>query len=235
MPLLVLSQKNFFILFSVSLLFFFFPLAPNVLDCFADVFSVQEPVSFDKISHRIQRLAEGLSYIEPLLVSQRVIQGVYDGVHTTELDTLAAETSAYMTTLHPNYEVLAARLAVSNLHKETQENFLDVITRLHKYINKKNGRPASLIADDVFEVVQNNAEEIQKVLDFKRDYDYSYFGFKTLCRSYLLRLDVREKQKRRKILRFFFSGPNRGASSAHAYACRAWNSQEQFEGGVLDV
>jgi hypothetical protein len=147
-------------------------------------------VSFDKISHRIQRLGEGLEYIEPLLVAQRVIQGVYDGVHTTELDTLAAETAAYMTTLHPNYEVLAARLAVSNLHKETQESFLDVVTRLHDFVNSKTNRSASLIADDVFEIVKQNAEEIQKFIDYKRDFDYSYFGFKTLCRSYLLRLDV---------------------------------------------
>ena len=146
-------------------------------------------MSFDKISHRIQRLGEGLSFIEPLLVAQKVIQGVYDGVHTSELDSLAAETAAYMTTVHPNYEVLAARLAVSNLHKETEESFLGVISRLHNYLNKKNGKPASLIADDVFAIVQKNAEEIQKAIDFKRDYDYSYFGFKTLCRSYLLRLD----------------------------------------------
>ncbi len=169
---------------------------------------MQEAVSFDKISHRIQRLAEvrsrvvcrqpvltqadarqGLEFIEPLFVAQKVIQGVYDKVHTTELDTLAAETAAYMSTVHPNYEVLAARLAVSNLHKETKESFLDVVSGLHRLINPKNGRAASLIADDVFAIVQQNADKIQVVLDFKRDFDYSYFGFKTLCRSYLLRIN----------------------------------------------
>lgn len=148
-----------------------------------------EPVSFDKISRRLQRLADGLEYIEPLLVAQKVIQGVYDKVHTTELDTLAAETAAYLSTSHPNYEVLAARLAVSNLHKETKEDFLQVVSDLYNMVNPKTGKASPLISPWVFAIIRDNAVEIQKVLRFANDYTYTYFGFKTLCRAYLLRIN----------------------------------------------
>ena len=146
-------------------------------------------MSFDKISIRIQHLAEGLEHIEPLLVAQKVIQGVYDGVSTTELDTLAAETSAYMSTINPNYEKLAARLAVSNLHKETKTNFLDVVSTLRNCVNARNGKHSPLISPELQQLVEKHHEVIQTKLNFDRDFQYSYFGFKTLCRSYLLRID----------------------------------------------
>jgi ribonucleotide reductase alpha subunit len=102
----------------------------------------------------------------------------------------AAETAAYMSTEHPEYETLAARIAVSNLHKETEEQFARVIGQLYAHC-KKNGQCAPLIADDVCDIVMRNASTFQAAIDFSRDYAYSFFGFKTLCRSYLLRLDKR--------------------------------------------
>jgi ribonucleotide reductase alpha subunit len=109
------------------------------------------------------------------------------GVTTADLDNLAAETCAYMTIIHPDYSKLAARIAISNLHKKTQPNFLTVATRLHSAIKDKIGRPAPMLADDVYQVIVDNAEEIQKKLDFERDYNYDYFGFKTLERAYLIK------------------------------------------------
>ncbi len=133
-----------------------------------------EPVSFDKISHRIQRLSYGLDHVEPLLVTQKVIQGVHDGVSTSELDVLASETAAYMSTIHPQYDTLAARIATSNLHKETRDDFLDI----YPLMNEKTRA-----------VFQENAETIDKFIVFERDFTYSYFGFKTMTQSYLGKVD----------------------------------------------
>jgi ribonucleotide reductase alpha subunit len=107
------------------------------------------------------------------------------GVTTSDLDNLAAETCAYMTIVHPDYSKLAARLAISNLHKRTNPNFLEVATRLYTQIKDKVGRPAPMVSDDVYEVIRDNAELIQSKLDFERDFNYDYFGFKTLERAYL--------------------------------------------------
>jgi ribonucleotide reductase alpha subunit len=107
------------------------------------------------------------------------------GVTTDDLDKLAAETCAYMTIVHPDYSKLAARIAISNLHKKTSESFLEVATRMHSQIKDKFGRPAQMLADDVYEIIQKNADKIQAVLDFSRDFNYDYFGFKTLERAYL--------------------------------------------------
>lgn len=106
---------------------------------------------------------------------------------TEDLDNLAAETCAYMTIVHPDYSKLAARIAISNLHKRTHDSFLEVSTRLYTKIKDKIGRPAPMLADDVYEVISQNAELIQTKLVFDRDYNYDYFGFKTLERSYLMK------------------------------------------------
>lgn len=109
------------------------------------------------------------------------------GVSTSDLDNLAAETCAYMTIIHPDYSKLAARLSISNLHKRTTASFLEVATRLYTQLKDKIGRPAPMLSDDVYEVIRDNAELIQSKLDFERDFNYDYFGFKTLERAYLMK------------------------------------------------
>ena len=149
----------------------------------------KEAVKFDKITARIEKLCYGLSeYVDPVSVAKRVIDGVYDGVTTAELDNLAAETAASMTIKHPDYANLAARIAVSNLHKSTKKSFSETVTELYEYINPETGKPAPLIADDVYEIIQKNAEFLDSQLIYDRDFSYDYFGFKTLERSYLLRM-----------------------------------------------
>ena len=151
----------------------------------------RETVKFDKITARIQNLCYGLdaNYVDPILVARKVIDGLYDGVNTTELDNLAAETAAALTSTHPDYAILAARVAVSNLHKTTNSSFYNTVKQLYTYLDPKTGENASLIHKDVFEVIQANAARLDAAVDYTRDFDYDYFGFKTLERSYLLKLD----------------------------------------------
>lgn len=151
----------------------------------------KEPVYYDKITSRINKLSYGLNlkYIQPILVAQQVIQGLYDGVTTTELDNLAAETAASMAVSHPDYAILAARIAVSNLHKNSKKSFSRVITDLYEYIDPKTNESAPLIADDVYKIIMDNKERLDAAIIHHRDFEFDYFGFKTLERSYLLRLN----------------------------------------------
>ncbi|KAF7364883.1 Ribonucleoside-diphosphate reductase [Mycena venus] len=153
----------------------------------------KEKVFFDKITTRIEKLIYGLdqNYVNPIEVTQKVVAGVYNGITTMELDNLAAETAAYLTTKHPDYAILAARIAVSNLHKETKKSFSQVISDLYNFVNPKTGRPASLISKDTYDVVMANATTLDAAIIYNRDFTYNYFGFKTLERSYLLRLNGR--------------------------------------------
>ena len=129
-----------------------------------------------------------MNFINLDLVVEKVSQGIYQGVPTSELDNLAAETCAYLNIIHPDYSKLAARVGVSNLHKMTKSSFLEVVTDLYNYKDKV-GRPAPLIAPDVYEIICENAEAYEAAIDYNRDHDYDFFGFKTLERSYLLRID----------------------------------------------
>ncbi|GAA0872890.1 ribonucleoside-diphosphate reductase subunit alpha [Gangjinia marincola] len=150
----------------------------------------KEPVMFDKITARVKKLCYSLNpLVDPTKVAMRVIEGLYDGVTTSELDNLAAEVAATMTTKHPDYAQLAARISVSNLHKNTKKNFSEVVTDLYEYINPRTGKKAPLIADDVYEVIQANKEKLDSTIIYNRDFGYDYFGFKTLERSYLLKLN----------------------------------------------
>ncbi|CAM4058954.1 ribonucleoside-diphosphate reductase subunit alpha [Gillisia hiemivivida] len=150
----------------------------------------KEPVMFDKITARIKKLCYGLNeLVDPLKVAMRVIEGLYDGVTTSELDNLAAEVSATMTTSHPDYAKLAARISVSNLHKNTKKTFSEVMTDLHQYVNPRTGKDAPLLADEVQKVIQENKELLDSTIIYNRDFNYDYFGFKTLERSYLLKLN----------------------------------------------
>ncbi len=150
----------------------------------------KEPVHFDKITARISKLSFGLNgtFVVPHRVAQAVIQGLYDGVTTTELDELAARTSANMTVIHPEYAVLAARIAVSNLHKNTKKNFSRIIEELYNYIDPKTNKKAPLIADDVYEIIMANKDRLDAAIVHHRDYNYDFFGFKTLEKSYLLKM-----------------------------------------------
>uniref|UniRef100_UPI004049E4BC ribonucleoside-diphosphate reductase subunit alpha n=1 Tax=Flavobacterium sp. TaxID=239 RepID=UPI004049E4BC len=148
----------------------------------------KEPVMFDKITDRIKKMSYGLSpLVEPVKVAMRVIEGLYDGVTTSELDNLAAETAAAMTVAHPDYAQLAARIAVSNLHKNTKKSFSETMTDLYNYVNPRTGQKAPLLSDEVFDVIQEHAEELDSRIIYNRDFNYDYFGFKTLERSYLLK------------------------------------------------
>ena len=151
----------------------------------------RESVKFDKITARIQKLSYGLdpNHVDPILVAKKVIDGVYDGVTTSELDNLAAETAASLTVRHPDYALLASRIAVSNLHKNTIKSFSKTIEELFYYIDPKTGLNASLIAEDVYEIVKNNAQLLDSSIIYDRDFGYDYFGFKTLERSYLLKMN----------------------------------------------
>lgn len=150
----------------------------------------REDVSFDKIKRRITGITvtHALTEIDVCALTQKVIQGLYDGVKTAELDTYTAETAAHMTLTHPHYERFAACIAISNMHKQTDSSYAAVCTRMYKYVNEKTNRSAPLISDALHDVVTRHATEIESWFDYSRDYQYSYFGFKTLCRGYLLRM-----------------------------------------------
>ena len=145
----------------------------------------RESVKFDKITARIQKLSYGLdpTHVDPIQVAKKVIDGVYDDVTTSELDNLAAETAAGLTSRHPDYASLASRIVVSNLHKNTIKSFSKTIDALHAYVDPKTNLRAQLIADDVHEIVQKNAHLLDSSIIYDRDFGYDYFGFKTLERS----------------------------------------------------
>jgi len=145
---------------------------------------------FDKITARIKKLCYGFdpAVVEPIIIAQKVVVGVFNGVTTVELDDLAAQTAAYMTTQHPDYARLAARIAVSNLHKMTEKSFVQTMRKLNGYVDPKTNKPAALVSDEVMQIVEDHAEQLDGSIVYDRDFEYDYFGFKTLERSYLLRM-----------------------------------------------
>lgn len=152
-----------------------------------------EEMRYDKITRRMQYFCDDLDieYVDPTLVTLKVTQGIYDGISTVELDVLAAETAASLVTTHPDYAKLAGRLAVSNLHKTTPKKFSQCIKELHSFIEPKTGKESSLIDDDVAKFVHQNREVLDGAIRQERDLDFDYFGFKTLERSYLLKIGKR--------------------------------------------
>ncbi|WP_437370021.1 ribonucleoside-diphosphate reductase subunit alpha [Maribacter litoralis] len=150
----------------------------------------KEVVMFDKITARVRKLCYGLNgLVDPLKVAMRVIEGLYDGVTTSELDNLAAEIAATMTTTHPDYAKLAARISVSNLHKNTKKSFSQTMNDLYTYVNPRTGKKAPLLSDEVHKVISENSERLNSTIIYNRDFSYDYFGFKTLERSYLLKIN----------------------------------------------
>ena len=151
----------------------------------------RESVKFDKITARIEKLCYGLDpkFVNPVEVAMKVINGLYDGVSTSELDNLAAEIAAAMTTRHPDFAKLAARIAVSNLHKVTSKSFSNTMKRLYTYVDSKSGQNAPLISKETWKVIHENAAELDDAIIYDRDFSYDYFGFKTLEKSYLMKID----------------------------------------------
>ena len=151
----------------------------------------KEDVRFDAIQEKLSRLSEGLNrdWVDPGLVSKLVIEGLYDGVTTTELDELAAETAASLAAQHPDYSKLAARICVDNLHRSTKDVFSEVVSDLRNFVDSESGLHAPLISEEVYNIIMENKDVLDAHIDYDRDHNYDYFGFKTLERSYLLRLD----------------------------------------------
>jgi len=151
----------------------------------------RESVKFDKITARVKKLCYSLDpkYISDIEISKRVIQGLYDGVTTTELDNLAAETAASLATVHPDYSTLAARIAISNLHKNTNKSFFKTMKALYNYVDPKTGDKAALLSDETFAIIKQNQDLLNSTIIYDRDYNFDFFGFRTLERSYLLRLN----------------------------------------------
>jgi len=151
----------------------------------------RESVKFDKVTARIERLCYGLDslFVQPVEVAVKVVSGIYDGVTTSELDTLAAETAASMTTKHPDYAILAARIAISNLHKNTLKSFSGTMKLLYQYIDPKTGENASLISKETWKTIQANAAVLDSSIIYDRDFGYDFFGYKTLEKSYLMKLN----------------------------------------------
>jgi ribonucleoside-diphosphate reductase alpha chain len=150
----------------------------------------KESVKFDKIQARIKKLCYGLSpVVDPVQIAMRVIEGLYDGVTTRVLDDLAAEVTASMVTKHPDFAVLAARIAVSNLHKGTKKSFSETMTDLYEFVDPKTNKKAPMIADDVYKIIMENKEQLDSSIIYDRDFQYDFFGFKTLERAYLLKIE----------------------------------------------
>jgi ribonucleoside-diphosphate reductase alpha chain len=150
----------------------------------------REEVSFDKITARVKKLVYGLSdHVNPIKISMKVIEGLYDGVTTSNLDNLAAETSATMAAIHPDYALLASRIAISNLHKNTNKSFSETMEALYNYVDPVTNQQAGLISDTTMDIIRRNADQLDSAIIYDRDFTFDYFGFKTLERSYLLRMN----------------------------------------------
>lgn len=150
----------------------------------------QQAVKFDKITARIQKLCYGLDpvHVDSISVAMKVIEGIYDGITTSELDNLAAEVAAMLTTRHPDYALLASRIAISNLQKNTNKSFAQTMHLLYQYVDPKTGKHAPLISEEVHDIIQTHGEQLDAAIIYDRDFGYDYFGFKTLEHSYLLKM-----------------------------------------------
>jgi ATP cone domain len=141
----------------------------------------KQSVSFDKITKRIVTLCDGLDpAVDPIVVAQKVVQGVYPGVTTSQLDELASETAASCSTQHPDFAKLAARISISNMHKNTEESFSKVISKAFGHIHPKTKQPAPLVSEQLFKVVEANKEKIEGAIKHDRDYLFEYFGSRDL-------------------------------------------------------
>jgi len=150
----------------------------------------REPLKLEKISSRIKKLTYGLNErVDPDIVSTKVVSGLYDGVSSAELDQLSSETAASMVTVHPDFGKLAARIAITALYKDVEKDFSVIAKKLYDYINPKTGDKAGMISDEVYAVIQKYSQELDAMIVHDRDFNFDYFGFMTLRKSYLLKID----------------------------------------------
>jgi len=187
----------------------------------------KEVVKFDKITARIKKLCYGLNaLVVPEKVAMRVIEGLYDGVTTSELDNLAAEVAATNTISHPDYALLASRIVVSNLHKNTKKSFTDTMEDLYNYVDPKTNQPAPLLSDDVYNAIKENAEVLDSNIIYDRDFRYDFFGVKTLERSYLLKLNGEVAERPQHMLMRVAMGIHKtdieAAISTYNYMSEGW-------------
>ncbi len=187
----------------------------------------KEVVKFDKITARIKKLCYGLNaLVVPEKVAMRVIEGLYDGVTTSELDNLAAEVAATNTISHPDYALLASRIVVSNLHKNTKKSFTDTMEDLYNYVDPKTNQPAPLLSDDVYNAIKDNAEVLDSNIIYDRDFRYDFFGVKTLERSYLLKLNGEVAERPQHMLMRVAMGIHKtdieAAISTYNYMSEGW-------------
>ena len=187
----------------------------------------KEVVKFDKITARIKKLCYGLNaLVVPEKVAMRVIEGLYDGVTTSELDNLAAEVAATNTISHPDYALLASRIVVSNLHKNTKKSFTDTMEDLYTYVDPKTNQPAPLLSDDVYKAIKDNAEVLDSNIIYDRDFRYDFFGVKTLERSYLLKLNGEVAERPQHMLMRVAMGIHKtdieAAISTYNYMSEGW-------------
>ena len=148
---------------------------------------VRQSVQLDKIMTRLKNLSYELSHVDPAVVAIKVVQGLYDGVTTVQLDNLAVETAAYLTMTHPDYSKLAARIAVSSLHKMTSDKFSVAMETLYNYINPKTNEWSPLVSDEFIKTVRDNASKLDDSIKYEKDLEYDIFGYKTMEKSYLMR------------------------------------------------
>jgi ribonucleoside-diphosphate reductase subunit M1 len=152
----------------------------------------KENIQFDRITERLKNLVEKeprLTVIDPVVVAQKVVAGIFPGIKTQDLDNLAAETAAYMSTIHPEYELLASRIVISNLHKQTLGNTTQLSDLLYNYVNKIRNEKCPLISQECYEIMQEFGDVIATHIDYERDYSYDFFGYKTLEKSYLIKIN----------------------------------------------
>jgi ribonucleoside-diphosphate reductase alpha chain len=156
----------------------------------------KEPVMLDKILDRITQQTYGLDkLIIPFEVAQKVIEGITPDIKTSTLDQLAMETAAALATKHPDYSILAARLAITNLHKETKKSFSETVEDLYKYVDPKTGKHSPIVSDSFKNIVKKYTDELDSAIVHSRDHNFDYFGFKTLEKSYLLKINGRVAER----------------------------------------
>ena len=151
-----------------------------------------EEVSFDKILNRMKSLSYGDEFnyklsVDPTIIAQRVCSEIYDGVKTEELDQLASEIAISLYSTNTDYSILASRILVSNHHKNTEGNFAKKTRMLYNAIT--DGRSTPLVNTEYHDLVQEYEQEIASVIDYQRDYDFDFFGLKTLEKSYLYKIN----------------------------------------------